>query len=168
MNLQLRSRASLRTCPYCHDALRPQEAARPCDGCGTVLHTACAAEVGCTTFGCARTPSADLKDPRAPWRATAEAAAAEAAARSWARWQAQTASREERLDAVRSRMTELDPDPDGLGTFRPKVTHVLFAIGLLMAALCAFRLATTLGARAKEGPRAARLQPLDEITQPIR
>lgn len=167
MKLQLRSRGSVRTCPYCHDALRAADAALPCDGCGTTLHSACAAEVGCTTFGCARTPSADLKDPRAPWRATAEAAAAEAAARSYARWQARTESRQARLDAVRARMTEHDPDPDGLGTFRPRVTHVLFAIGLLMAALCAFRLATTLSAR-KEEPRAAGLRPLDEITQTIR
>ncbi len=164
MDLQLRSKASSRTCPYCHDGLRAQDAAPPCDGCGTILHSACAAEVGCATFGCARTPSADRKDPSAPWRSAAEVAAEAAAARSYERWKAQTATRQERFDAVRTRMTELDPDPDGLGTFRPKVTHVLFAIGLLMAALCAFRLVTTIGTGKKEEPRSARLQPLELIT----
>ena len=39
-------------CAYCHDALSA-DGARSCDGCGTLLHPGCLAEVGaCPVLGC--------------------------------------------------------------------------------------------------------------------
>lgn len=152
MNLRVRSRRSLATCGYCHDALRPEEAAPACDGCGTVLHSACAAEVGCATLGCPRTPCADPRQPFRPWRPAAEVEAEAAAARSWERLQAQAAAREERYAAVREQLGAKHPDPDGLG-YRPRVVHLLVGIALVGAIVGMYRVAWALEARGRP-PRA--------------
>lgn len=52
--MELRPRATLGRCAFCHDeCARPSELAR-CPACGVTLHSACALDLGspCLTLGC--------------------------------------------------------------------------------------------------------------------
>lgn len=50
--MRLASEATDLRCPWCRDALRPNEPARPCPRCATVHHEDCFRESGCTVLGC--------------------------------------------------------------------------------------------------------------------
>lgn len=61
----LHERPRPETCPFCKDALGPDDDAWPCERCGTRLHAECFEENGlaCTVLGCtgrARKPTPDV------------------------------------------------------------------------------------------------------------
>ena len=65
--MQLRPRATLGRCAYCHDeCLSPGELAR-CPACGVALHSACVLDLGspCLTLGCVA-PGFELSPAPAP------------------------------------------------------------------------------------------------------
>jgi hypothetical protein len=60
-NVALHERPHEDVCPFCHDALRPEQETWPCDKCGTRLHAECFHDnkLACTVLACsgrAKTP----------------------------------------------------------------------------------------------------------------